>query len=132
VKEITTISKGLHYHILYFTDKKLDYERLHKYMPSYADIRIKIVSKTENDIKNVIKYMNKTKKCHKVKHENMQKRFSIFDFKLESKITIKSKSIAKQNKVISRLTLFDIPDNNPESNIISYLSSQTSKKSFYA
>jgi len=124
VKEYTRNFHGLHYHILYFTDKQLDYSRIHKHMPSYADINIQLVKKTAQDIQNVIKYMNKTKKCHKVKHENMQKRLSIFDFKLES--------IAKQNKVISRLTLFDLPDNNPESHIMSYLSSQTSKKSFYA
>jgi len=82
VKEITTISKGVHYHILYFTDKKLDYSRIHKHLPEYADINIQLVKKSETDIKNVIKYMNKNKKRHKSKLKLMQKGISIFDFKI--------------------------------------------------
>jgi len=61
VKEKTTIAKGLHYHILYFTNKKLDYKRVHKHLPKFADINIQLVKKTEEDIKNVIKYMQKSK-----------------------------------------------------------------------
>lgn len=61
VKEITTIAKGLHYHILYFTNKKLDYSKVHKHMPKFSTIDIQLVKKTEEDIKNVIKYMQKSK-----------------------------------------------------------------------
>ncbi len=110
VKEITTISKGLHYHVLYFTDKELNYSRIHKKMPPYADINIQFVKKTAQDIQNVLRYMNKTKNSHKQKSTNMQKRLSIFDFKIESKAVIKSKPVSNKNKVISRLTLFDIPE----------------------
>ena len=61
VKEKTTIAKGLHYHILYFTNKKLDYSKVHKHMPKFGTIDIQLVKKTEEDIKNVIKYMQKVK-----------------------------------------------------------------------
>ena len=67
VKETTTIAKGLHYHILYFTNKKLDYSKVHKHMPKFADINIQLVKKTEEDIKNVIKYMQKSKTQKKEK-----------------------------------------------------------------
>ena len=67
VKEKTKIAKGLHYHILYFTNKKLDYKRVHKHMPKFADINIQLVKKTEEDIKNVIKYMQKSKTQKKEK-----------------------------------------------------------------
>ncbi len=78
-------------------------------MPSYADINIQLVKKSQTDIENVIKYMNKTKKCHKdkseimnqnfkqqnleVKPESEVKKLSIFDFKInsETKTSIKSK-----------------------------------------
>jgi len=60
VKEITTISKGLHYHVLYFTDKKLDYSKFNKHMPSHSDINIQLVPKTKSDIKKVISYMTKS------------------------------------------------------------------------
>ena len=86
VKEFTEKLHGLHYHILYFTDKRLNYSRIHKHMPSYADIRIELVKKTEEDIKNVLKYMNKNKKHHKPKLELVQseikQKISIFDFKV--------------------------------------------------
>ena len=61
MKETTKISKGLHYHILYFTNKKLDYSRVHKHMPLHADINIQLVPKTKNDIRNVVNYMQKNK-----------------------------------------------------------------------
>ena len=61
VKEKTKIAKGLHYHILYFTNKKLDYSKVHKHMPKFGTIDIQLVKKTEEDIKNVIKYMQKSK-----------------------------------------------------------------------
>lgn len=87
VKELTTINNGLHYHILYFTNIKLDYSRIHKHMPSYADINIQLVNKTEEDIENVLNYMNKIKKSSK------------------------SKSLSNKNdsklKVIPKLDLFD-------------------------
>jgi hypothetical protein len=115
VKEFTTKAHGLHYHILYFTDKELNYSRLHKHMPPHSDIRIKIVTKTKKDIENVIKYMNKTKKCHKKKskqmYENSKFQISIFDFKVSSGVIIKSQSFSNRNdsklKVIPRLNLFD-------------------------
>jgi len=119
VKERTTISKGLHYHILYFTDKKLDYSRIHKRMPSHSDINIQLVKKSEIDIKNVIKYMNKTKKCHKSKLKIMKAQISIFDFKANPKIIIKSESveqsssqpITKTLKVIEKVSIFDFKIN---------------------
>ena len=62
VKEKTKIAKGLHYHILYFTNKKLDYSKVHEKMPTHADINIQLVPKTKNDIKKVFTYMTKSKK----------------------------------------------------------------------
>ena len=67
VKEKTKIAKGLHYHILYFTNKKLDYSKVHKHMPKFGTIDIQLVKKTEEDIKNVIKYMQKSKTQKKEK-----------------------------------------------------------------
>ena len=61
VKEKTTISKGLHYHVLYFTNKKLDYSKIHKHMPKFSTIDIQLVPKTKSDIRNVVKYMQKNK-----------------------------------------------------------------------
>ena len=65
VKEKTTIAKGLHYHILYFTDKQLDYSKVHKHMPKFGTIDIQFVKKTEEDIKTVIKYMRKNRRKKK-------------------------------------------------------------------
>jgi len=62
VKEYTTKTHGLHYHILYFTNNKLDYSRVHERMPKHSDIRIEIVPKTKSDIKKVFTYMTKSKK----------------------------------------------------------------------
>ena len=62
VKEYTTKAHGLHYHILYFTNKKLDYSKVHEKMPKHADINIQLVPKTRNDIKKVFTYMMKSKK----------------------------------------------------------------------
>lgn len=61
VKEKTQKSKGIHYHILYFTNKKLDYSKIHKNMPNHTDINIQLVKKTVRDIKDVLKYMRKNK-----------------------------------------------------------------------
>ena len=61
VKETTTIAKGLHYHILYFTNKKLDYSKVHKHMPKFGTIDIQLVPKTKTDIRNVVNYMQKIK-----------------------------------------------------------------------
>ena len=82
VKEYTEKLRGLHYHILYFTDKKLNYSRLHKHLPKYADINIQLVKKTVQDIQNVIKYMNKNKKNRKSKQNEINLKISIFDFKI--------------------------------------------------
>jgi len=86
VKEYTEKIHGQHFHILYFTDKKLDYEELHEKMPSYADINIQLVKKTAQDIQNVLRYMNKNKKRHKQKSKQIQNetkfKISIFDFKI--------------------------------------------------
>jgi len=60
VKEYTTKFHGLHYHVLVFTNKKLDYSRVHKHMPSHSDINIQLVPKTKKDIKKVLTYMLKT------------------------------------------------------------------------
>jgi len=62
VKEYTSNFHGLHYHILYFTNKKLDYSKVHEKMPKHSDIRIQLVPKTKSDIKKVFTYMNKSKK----------------------------------------------------------------------
>jgi len=59
VKELTQVSRGLHYHLLVFTNKKLDYSKVHKKMPSHSDIRIELVPKTKTDIKKVMEYMLK-------------------------------------------------------------------------
>ena len=59
VREYTTKMHGLHYHLLVFTNKKLDYSRIHERMPSHSDIRIELVPKTKNDIKKVFEYMLK-------------------------------------------------------------------------
>ena len=61
VKEYTTRTHGLHYHILYFTNKKLDYSKVHEKMPKHSDIRIQLVPKTKSDIKKVFTYMMKSK-----------------------------------------------------------------------
>ena len=86
VKEITTIAKGVHYHILYFTNSQLDYKKVHKKMPKFGTIDIQLVKKTEEDIKRVLKYMNKNKKSHKLKSKlapnEIAKKVSIFDFKV--------------------------------------------------
>ena len=52
-------ARGLHYHILVFTNKKLNYSRVHKRMPLHSDINIQLVPKTESDIKKVLAYMLK-------------------------------------------------------------------------
>jgi phosphoglycolate phosphatase-like HAD superfamily hydrolase len=62
VKEYTTRLHGLHYHVLVFTNKRLDYSRIHKKMLKHSDIRIEIVPKTKSDIKKVLAYMTKSKK----------------------------------------------------------------------
>jgi len=62
VKEYTNRTHGLHYHILYFTNKQLNYSKIHKHMPSHSDINIQLVPKTKRDIKKVISYMTKSKK----------------------------------------------------------------------
>ena len=62
VKEYTSNFHGLHYHVLVFTNKRLDYFKIHKNMPRHADINIKLVPKTKKDIKNVYLYMKKSKK----------------------------------------------------------------------
>lgn len=62
VKEYTTNFHGLHYHVLVFTNKRLDYFKIHKNMPRHADINIQSVPKTKKDIKNVYLYMKKSKK----------------------------------------------------------------------
>ena len=62
VKEYTTRLHGLHYHVLVFTNKRLDYSRVHKHMPPHSDIRIELVPKTKKDIKKVLAYMTKSKK----------------------------------------------------------------------
>jgi len=59
VKEYTTNFHGLHYHILYFTNKKLDYFKVHEKMPLHTDINIQLVPKTKRDIKKVLSYMLK-------------------------------------------------------------------------
>ena len=46
-------------HILYFTNKKLDYFKVHEKMPLHTDINIQLVPKTKRDIKKVISYMLK-------------------------------------------------------------------------
>ena len=61
VKEKTTKSHGPHYHILYFTNKKLKYAKFNKHMPPHSDINIQLVPKTKSDIRNVVKYMQKNK-----------------------------------------------------------------------
>ncbi|ARQ96527.1 hypothetical protein [Sulfolobus islandicus rod-shaped virus 4] len=61
VKEYTSNLHGLHYHLLVFTNKKLDYSRIHEKMPKHSDIRIEIVPKTKSDIKKVLAYMSKSK-----------------------------------------------------------------------
>jgi len=65
VKEYTEKFHGLHYHILYFTDKQLDYSKVHKHMPKFGTIDIQLVKKTEEDIKTVIKYMKKNRRKKK-------------------------------------------------------------------
>ncbi|ARQ96688.1 hypothetical protein [Sulfolobus islandicus rod-shaped virus 11] len=59
VKEYTTKLKGLHYHLLVFTNKKLDYSRIHEKMLKHSDIRIQLVPKTKSDIKKVLTYILK-------------------------------------------------------------------------
>jgi hypothetical protein len=84
-------------------------------MPSYADINIQLVKKSQTDIENVIKYMNKTKNCHKKKsklmYENSKFQISVFDFKVPSEIVINQKLVSNRNdsklKVSPRLNLFD-------------------------
>ena len=61
VKEYTSRFLGLHYHVLVFTNKRLDYSRVHKHMPPHSDIRIELVPKTKKDIKKVLTYMLKNK-----------------------------------------------------------------------
>ena len=94
VKEYTEKTHGLHFHILYFTNKKLDYAKVHKRLPKYADINIQLVKKTEKDIERVLKYMNKNKRRHKqkskqiqsVEYNSPQNKISIFDFKIQHKV----------------------------------------------
>jgi len=47
---------ALRYYILYFTNKELNYSRIIRKMSSYADIQIRLVRKTEEDIENIIKF----------------------------------------------------------------------------
>jgi hypothetical protein len=44
---------------LVFTNKRLDYSRVHEKMPPHSDIRIELVPKTKKDIKKVLTYMTK-------------------------------------------------------------------------
>jgi len=62
VKEYTTKMHGLHYHVLVFTNKRLDYSRVHEKMLKHSDINIQLVPKTKSDIKKVLTYMTKSKK----------------------------------------------------------------------
>ena len=89
-------------------------------MPSYADINIQLVKKTKTDIENVLRYMNKNKKCHKSKSELMSQdskfTVSIFDFKIPPEFAIELKSISNRNdsklKVIPKLSIFDFAINS--------------------
>ena len=59
VKETTQVSRVLHYHVLVFLNKKLDYSEVHEKMPLHSDIRIEIVPKTKGDFERVFAYMMK-------------------------------------------------------------------------
>jgi len=91
VKEYNENSHVLHYYILYFTNKKLIYSRVHKRidkkMSPNTIIHIQLIPKTKEDIENIIKFMKK------IKNDN------------------KSKLLSNRNnselKVIPKLTLFD-------------------------
>ena len=62
VKEYTRNFRGLHYHVLVFTNKRLDYSRVHEKMLKHSDINIQLVPKTKSDIKKVLTYMLKNQK----------------------------------------------------------------------
>jgi len=59
VKEVTRNSKGLHYHVLVFLNRRLDYSEVHGHVGLHADIRIEIVPKTKSDFERVFAYMLK-------------------------------------------------------------------------
>ena len=59
VKEVTQNFHGLHYHVLVFLSKRLDYSEVHKKIGLHADIRIEIVPKTKGDFERVLAYMMK-------------------------------------------------------------------------
>jgi len=59
VKELTQNFHGLHYHVLVFLNKRLDYSEVHEKMNLHADIRIEIVPKTKSDFERVFAYMMK-------------------------------------------------------------------------
>ena len=61
VKEFTQVSHGLHYHVLVFLNRKLNYSEVHEKMPLHADVRIEIVTKTKSDFERVFAYMMKQK-----------------------------------------------------------------------
>ncbi|CAQ58447.1 hypothetical protein N617_gp06 [Stygiolobus rod-shaped virus] len=50
-----------HYHILFFTNKRLDYKKLHEKMKMPHSINIEIVNKTKEDIEKIKKYMTLNK-----------------------------------------------------------------------
>ena len=67
VKEYFEKSHDLQYYILYFTNKELNYSRIHKKMPSNTRIHIEKVSKSKTNIEKIIKNMKKIKENNKSK-----------------------------------------------------------------
>jgi CRISPR/Cas system CMR-associated protein Cmr1 (group 7 of RAMP superfamily) len=59
VKEFTQKSRGLHYHVLVFLNRRLNYSEVHEHIGLHADVRIEIVSKTKSDFERVLAYMLK-------------------------------------------------------------------------
>lgn len=98
VKEINKKQHILCYHILYFTDKELNYSRIQKRLSSIADIQIVLIPKTKDDIVDVIKFMKRIKKNNKTNLDNFgfkneknnlnnkEQKLSIFDLGVKTTI----------------------------------------------
>ena len=63
VKELGKNRTTPHYHLLYFTNKELDYSKLHEHLKRHKlqhyDIRIERIRKEEQDITDIIRYLSK-------------------------------------------------------------------------
>ena len=84
VKEFDEKSHVSRYHILYFTNKELNYSKVQKKVTPNAFVHIQLILKPQEDIENIIKLMKEIKKNNKSNLNNSTlqhfQKVTLFDF----------------------------------------------------